>query len=218
MGNTSKKMMNLLSEFLINEIGSKALDGITYAMVTKDKKDRNTFIKYMEVRDEVSRCGFSKDEGFRVYEVSNGYIFDMDLNLAKAITIKLANAVQNMGGIGDIDIGDGDLIGNSPEKRRKSDMLALAKYCKQEFDKGNRVITVALFSRNSVPHIVLTGKDTNGNYVSEKYNAYAIRHWDIEIVNSKLLIPAGIRIARIEPYEILPSKTGVKFDITLEGC
>lgn len=215
MGKTTKEMVNLLSEFLITEISSKALDGITYAMVTKDKKDRDILNRYNKIREEVTKCGFSKDEAFRVYEVSNGYIFDMDLELAKRITIKLAKAVENMNGT---KVGNGDLIGDYPDKRRKSDMIALAKYCKSEFDKGNRLITVALFSRNSVPHIIISGKDSNGNYVSEKYNAYAIRHWDIENINAKLLIPIGIRISRIEPYEILPSKTGVRFDITLEAC
>ena len=183
--------------------------------LTKDKKDNDRFKKYMNIKKVVQSCGFDRNEAFRVYEVSNGYIFDMDLNIAKSITIRLAKALENMG---DIDVGDGDLIGDNPEKRRKSDMLALAKLCKSEYDKGNRVITVALFSRNSVPNIVISGKDVKGKYISERYNAYAIRHWDIETVNAKLLIPAGFRIYRVEPYEILPSKTGVKFDIYLESC
>ena len=215
MGQPSKEMINLLSEFLVKEIGSKALDGITYALVKKDKSDKDNFNKYSHIKDVVTECGYDRDEAFRVYELSNGYIFDMDLNFAKKITIKLAKAVENMNGV---DVGSGDLIGDGPDRRRKSDMIALAKYCKSEFDKGKRLITVALFSRNSVPHIIITGKDQNGKYVSEKYNAYAIRHWDIETINSKLLIPAGIRISRIEPFEILPSKTGVRFDITLESC
>lgn len=215
MGTASKEMMNLLTTFLVCEIGSKALDGITYTMVTKEPKDKENLEKYKAIREEVTRCGFNQDEVFRVYELSNGYIFDMDLNIAKRITIKLAQAVEKTNGV---DVGNGDLIGDSPEKRRKSDMLGLARYIQQEYNAGNDVATVALFSRNSVPHIIITGKTPNGNIVSEKFNAYAIRHWDIETVNAKLLIPAGIRISRIEPYEILPSKTGVKFGMYIEGC
>lgn len=215
MGNASKEMMNLLTTFLVCEIGSKSLDGITYTMVTKEPKDKENLEKYMAIRDEVTKCGFNQDEVFRVYEVSNGYIFDMDLNIAKRITIKLAQAVEKTNGV---NVGNGDLIGNSPEKRRKSDMLGLARYIQQEYNAGNDIANVALFSRNSVPHIIISGKTPNGNVVSEKFNAYAIRHWDIETVNAKLLIPAGIRIARIEPYEILPSKTGVKFGMYIEGC
>ena len=205
----------MLTEFLVCEIGSKALDGITYAMVTKEKKDKDVFQRYMDIRDEVSKCGFGQDEIFRAYELSNGYIFDMDLNIAKKITIKLAQAVQKTNGVA---VGDGDLIGDSPEKRRKSDMLGLARFIQQEYNKGKDLVEVALFSRNSVPHIIISGKAPNGNLVTERFNAYAIRHWDIETVNSKLLIPAGIRIARIEPFEILPSKTGVKFGMYIEKC
>ena len=205
----------MLTEFLVCEIGSKALDGITYAMVTKEKKDKDVFQRYMDIRDEVSKCGFGQDEIFRAYELSNGYIFDMDLNIAKKITIKLAQAVQKTNGVA---VGDGDLIGDSPEKRRKSDMLGLARFIQQEYNKGKDLVEVALFSHNSVPHIIISGKAPNGNLVTERFNAYAIRHWDIETVNSKLLIPAGIRIARIEPFEILPSKTGVKFGMYIEKC
>ena len=215
MGNASKNMMNMLTEFLVCEIGSKALDGITYSMVTKEPKDKEALARYMEIRDEVTACGFGADEIFRVYEVSNGYIFDMDLNIAKKITIKLAQAVERTNGVA---VGNGDLIGDSPEKRRKSDMLGLAKFIQQEYNAGRDLTEVALFSRNSVPHIIITGKSPKGEIISEKFNAYAIRHWDIETINARLLIPAGIRIARIEPYEILPSKTGVKFGMYIEGC
>lgn len=206
--------MNNLTRFMVSEIGSKALDGITYAFAFKDDpRDSNRIRAYKAIHDEVKNCGFRPDEIFRIYEVENGYIFDMDLNVVKNITINLAKAVERTDGV---DLGSGDLIGSSPEKRRKSDMNGLANYVLSQFKEGNRVTEVALFSRNSVPHIVISGK-TNGQYASIKYNAYAIRHWDIEAINTKLLIPAGIRISRIEPCEILPPKTGVKFIINTEA-
>lgn len=215
MGNTSKKMMNLLTEFMISEIGSKALDGITYSFVLKDNpNDRESYNRYMEIYKEVRNCGFSPDEIFRAYELSNGYIFDMDLNVVKHISTELVKAVEKTDGV---QYGTGDLIGSSPEKRRKADMNGLANYVLGELQKGKSVTEVALFNRNSVPHIIISGK-TAGRYASIKYNAYAIRHWDIEIINAKLLIPAGARISRIEPCEILPTKTGVKFLITTEPC
>lgn len=221
MAKQSEKVMSLLTEFMVREIGSKALDGITYTMTLKDPKDKENTDRYKEIYKEVRAAGFSSDEVFRAYEVSNGYIFDMDLNVVKNISIQLAKAVERTNGI---KFANGDLIGDSPEKRRKSDMNGLANYVLNEFKKGNTITEVALFSRNSVPHIVISGKtlSKNGkpenNYVTVKYNAYAIRHWDIEVINSKLLIPAGIRISKIEPCEVLPSKTGVKFLIYTEAC
>ena len=215
MGKVSKDMMNMLTEFLVCEIGSKAIDGITYTMITKDPKNKEVIERYREIRDEVTKCGFQPDEVYRVYELSNGYLFDMDLHTAKEITIKLAQAVSKTNGV---SVSDCDLIGDSPEKRRKSDMIRLAKYIQQEYNAGKNIIEVALFSKNSVPHIVITGKNERGEVISEKYQAFAIRHWDVETINAKLLIPAGIRVSKIEPYEVLPSKTGVKFAMYLEKC
>ena len=216
MGKASNELINMLTDFLINEIGSKSLDGITYAMVIKNsKKDEEDYKRYIGIRKEAQKCGYTQDEVFRVYEVSNGYIFDMDMPVVKKISYELSKAVNKTNG-GQTPVGD--LIGDSPEKRRKSDMLSLAKYVRTEFNNGNRVIEVALFSRNSTSKITITGIGVRNEMLMAKYNAYAIRHWDIETVNAKILIPIGIRIAKLEPCEVLPSKTGVRFKLYLESC
>lgn len=213
MKEPSEKLKNYLTEFLICEIGSKSIDGITYTMVTKDEKDRETLKRYFEIRKEATRCGYSNDEMFRVYEVNNGYIFDMDMAFTKKLAYGLTKAVSDTNG-GKTPVKD--FIGDKPERRRKADMLGLAKYVKSEFDKGNMVIEAALFSKNSTPRIMITGIGPKNEMLTIKYNAYAIRHWDIEVVNAKLLIPAGIRIAKLESCEILPPKTGVRFRLYLE--
>lgn len=213
MGQASTELINSMTEFLIYEIGSKSIDGITYAFVLKNDKDKESYRKYMDIRKEASKCGYSMDEAFRVYEVSNGYIFDMDLSVAKKISYELAKAVSKTNG-GATPVRD--MIGNSPDKRRKSDMVGLAKYVKSRFDANQDIVEVALFSRNSTSSINVTCVGQNNEMLVIKYHAYAIRHWDIEMVNKNLLIPAGIRISRLEPCEVLPSKTGVKFKLYLE--
>lgn len=212
-GKASPELIDKMTAFLINEIGSKAIDGITYTMVLKEDKDKEAYKRYMDIRKEAQKCGYSSDEAFRVYEVANGYIFDMDMSVAKKISYELSKAVNKTNG-GQTPVRD--LIGDKPDKRRKSDMLGLAKYVKSEFDSGNMELQVALFSRNSTPRIMTTGIGPKNEILTVKYNAYAIRHWDIETINSELLIPAGIRIAKLEPCKVLPSKTGVKFNIYLE--
>lgn len=214
MAKFSSDLLNKLTEFLVCEIGSKALDGITYAMILKDPKDKDNYKRYTDIKREAVKCGYKNDEVFRVYEVSNGYIFDMDLNVAKKITSELSKAVAkaNNG-----NTPTGDLIGDSPDKRRKDDMLGLAKYVKQQYDNGKKQIEVALFSRNSVPRIIISGVGPKNDMISIKYNAYAIRHWDIESINANMLIPAGIRIAKLEPCEVLPSKTGVRFVLYVDS-
>lgn len=207
----SREMLDMLTEFLIMDISDKVVDGITYSLCMKT--DKELIEKGRAIKNEALKLGFKNDEVFRVYEINNGYIFDMDLKIAKFLTVELAKVVsrESKGAI-----PQGDPIGDFPEKRRAEDMLALAKYCKSQYEKGNLNIEVALFSRNSVPRIVIQGKDKQGKNVTASYNAYAIRHWDIEDVNNKILIPRyGIRIARIKPCEILSSKTGVRFEMSL---
>ena len=209
MGKFSSKLLNQLSEFLVCEIGGKAIDGITYTMLlNNNKKDMERLSRYNQIRQEIQNCGFASDEILRCYEVANGYIFDMDMKTAKQITIELSKAVANANGN---TTPVGDLIGNSPEQRRKKDMYALGRYLKNMYDNGNRDVHVALFNKNSTDKIMVTGVDKAGKKIALAYKAYAIRHWDIEQINALVLMPAGIRVASIQPCEILPFKTGVSF-------
>ena len=50
------------------------------------------------------------------------------------------------------------VIGNKPEMRRETEMARLAEHIQQEYTNGNTILEVALFSRNSVPEIVINGQ------------------------------------------------------------
>ena len=214
MAKFSQDLLDMLTEFFINEIGKKIFDGCTYAILTKEEADKSLFENYMAVRKEASKCGYSSSEVFRAYEFANGYVFDMDLNTAKKIAAQIAKAVAKENGIKDpVE----DLIGEGPKNRKRNDMLALARYVKKEYGEGHRNIDIALYSRNSVPRIVINGIGQKDDLIAIKYNAYAIRQWDIEMVNRELLIPAGLRISKVEPCDVLPSKTGVRFRLYIEA-
>ena len=195
-----------LNDFLVTNIESKVLEGITYALAIEGD---SLVEKGKDIKTSVLADGFDKNELFRVFKVSNGYVFDMDMSVAKFITQTIASHM------GDRIPQEQDIIGSLPEKRRQEDMIALAKYCKSQHSKGVNKLEVALFSRNIVPKIVITGKDSRGKDVVASYNAYAIRHWDIDEVNNKYLSPYGIAITSIKPCEVLPSRTGVRFELTL---
>jgi hypothetical protein len=213
MGKVSNKLRDQLSEFLVCEIGGKALDGITYTMLLKgNKRDMESYKRYAAIREELLNCGFSSDEMLRCFEVGNGYIFDMDLQTAKQITIELSKAVAKSN---NNQTPVGDLIGNAPEQRRKRDMLGLGRYVKQSYDTGLREVSVALFNKNSTDRIMVTAVDKNGKKLAVSYKAYAIRHWDIEQVNSQILMPMGVKIDSIQLCEILPMKTGVSANLKL---
>lgn len=209
----SEELLNKLTEFVVCELAEKVLDGITYTLVIKTPRDRPLYKKYMEIKKEAIKCGYDNNELFRVYEVPNGYIFDLDISVARTIIDKIYNTIaeaENWKGL------PNGVLGNGPSQRRISDMRALGKYIKQQYDSGARDIEVALFSRNSSNTIVISGKGPKGEKLAVKYHAYAIRHWDIEALNSNILIPLGIRVDRVAPSEILPSKTGVRFVLSME--
>lgn len=213
MADVSKELYGKLTEFLTVEIESKVLDGITYVMTLKNENDRESTESYKKIKDVAIKNGLGQNEAFRVYELSNGYIFDMDLTIAKHIAFLLSKKV-NQQTKGQMPVGD--FIGEKPEKRRQEDMQKLAKKCLTQFKAGKKVFDVALFSRNSVPRIQITGKDKSGKDAVITYDAYAVRHWDIEEINARLLAKEGIKIAKIEPCEVIPSKTGVRFTLHLD--
>lgn len=215
----SKELLDMLTQFIVTEIGGKALDGITYVLVRTDNTatqvDRDRITKYEAIRKEATLCGFNDSQLFRMYNLSNGVIFDIDMGITKKITSALAKRV-----LATQDKGQDteDIIGNQPEKRRKSDMIALTMYLNEQFKAGKTIVDVALFSRNSVPEIVINGQLADGRYAIQKYKAYAIRFWDLEEVNKNLLIPMmKIRIKSVAPGMILPTRTGVVFQLQLEA-
>jgi hypothetical protein len=137
----------------------------------------------------------------------------MDMSLAKYIAEKLLDIVYK-------GEDHSNIIGDVPEIRRQNDMKKLAKLCQENYKNGKPVFEVALFSRNSVPRIVISGSDVNkgvrGKQIIATYNAYAIRHWDIQEINDNLLMQVGLRISKIRPCEILPPKTGVRFQLSVD--
>lgn len=214
MANVSNELLEMLTNFTVCEIGAGALQGITYALLLKDNpKDVEAYKRYLNIVQESQKCGFRNNELFRVYEIGNGYIMDMDISTVKTITAIMAKKISDERAGKKIPT---NLIGDRPEERRKKDIAALARYLKSEYDKGNTQLELALFSRNTTHKIRINGKGPRGEALVIEYNAYAIRHWDIELLNEKLLIPCGFRVCRIQPCEILPSKTGVSFMFTLE--
>ena len=210
MKNLSTVSVNLMTEFLVSEVEAKALDGITYALMLKDGKHDAEINKYDELRRSLDRDGFGANEIFRRYELSNGIIYDLDIKMAVELTIKLSVAVAKANG-GKSPVGDLNIAKES-EERRREDIKLLAKKALNSAKNSGKVakMEVALFSRNKVPKIVLTGTNSNGKSVACQYDAFAVRHLDIEEMNREFMVPSGYRVIKIEPCEILPSCTGVR--------
>ena len=167
----------------------------------------------MEIRKEANLCKIPNDKVFRVYKVQNGVIFDADMSMVTDIAKKLTQKIEDSDG-NKIDYDK--VIGNKPEMRRETEMARLTEYIQQEYTNGNTILEVALFSRNSVPEIVINGQIQPNKYAIQTYKAYAIRYWDLENLNRNYLIPIGFKIKQVAAGQILPACNGVIFQLEIE--
>lgn len=214
-----------LINFLLETIGPKVYDGITYALTIGDSKEDQRVIHTMDaIKNEIVTSGLTLKDYFQAYKVSNGYIWDLSMELTKALTHVIAKEIAKDATQEDQYIATVDLINEGPKKRRLSDIESLANYIVKQMqtanttaDKGKqKVVNIALFSRNSVPKITFTAKDGKGESVKVDINAYALRHTDLVDVNN-LLLNQGYAIASINMGEILPSKTGVRVSLVIKS-
>ena len=211
MANFSAELLNKLEGFFVNSIADKVLDGVTYIMVFSD--EQKMFNAYNKIREEVDELGYDKNTLFRVYQFCNGYVFDMDLSVSIYLAEKIVK--ENVAEAGESNTNIKVNISDMIKDKRKSAMVSFAKYCKSQMDKGITEFDVAMYSRNTVPKILISGKDTNGNPLMLQYRAFPLRHWDIDTVSNELLLPNGVRISKVESCEILPARNGVRFKIYL---
>ncbi len=209
MAKLSDATLNLVSKFLTTEVEDRAAQGITWQLLLKGKHD-DKIAEYKALRDRITEEGFGPNDIFRMYELSNGYIFDMDLGLATKMTVKLADAFAGKMGIPSGSQFGADMCRDA-EKRRQEDLEKLAKRVLNHAKLKEAKFEMALFSKNSIPKITVSGKNAKGDPVVLNYDAYAVRHWDVEEINTRYLVPKGFRIIKIEPCEVIPTLTGVRF-------
>ena len=205
----SKEIVEDLIVFVAEELEGNMVEGVTYALLFDSGRDLEKYNKYLNIRKKLNENGFDSSEVFRIFKVSNGYILDLDLDIAKKLALEaVRRAHEKTGGQFPFE----DFIKNNPEIRRAKDLQVLGKYILSNVRKGITAMNVALFSRNRVGQVVITPDGSDGS-VKIKYPAFVIRHWDINQLNLEVLEGTGYAVFKIVPHEILSSKTGVKFTL-----
>lgn len=208
----TNELLERVKPFYVNEIRDRVLDGMTYCLLLNDT-DSLKIQNYLDMKEFIKSEGYSDTDILRAFSISNGYIFDMNLAVAQRIAtglLKSAYEEYNK------DVDFIQELKASPINRRTADMTRLANKCLKVIgDGGRNEFYVALYSRNSGPYIKLNAMHNN-KPVTVTYDSYALRHFDLTDINSDYLCSKGIRISKIEPCDILSSKTGVKFRIVLE--
>lgn len=213
MAKFSTELLNMLCEFMVDEIEELAMYGITYAFVIKDEEGSDEkFKKYMNIRYEATQCGFTSDQVFTVKALGNGWIFDIELKTAKQILTELSKTIMK----DDKEkIEAASIISNSPDERRRKDATALVEYIKREAESGKDSVKVAIYNRNSTPYITITAY-VNGVKNRVRLNAYALKAEDLNGIFNDKLAKYGIHVKRIVVSDILPNRNGVLCTLNIE--
>lgn len=208
----SKELRDMLTEFIVAEIGSKGVEGVTYALKIKNDKNAETIERYIDIRREADKCGYDSNEVFRVNEVSNGYIFDMDMKAMTQLLVKLANSACTIAG------KHSDMVQSvytEPKEIRVGEIVRLGKYIETSDKSPSGKCTVALYNRNVSGKIRYT-PITDGKPSMCSIDAFIIRAHDMKTVNEKALTDSKYKIRTVSPLYILPLENGVVTELELD--
>ena len=208
----SKELRDMLTDFIVSEIGSKGIDGITYTMKLNNSKNADDIKDYIKIREEAYKCGYDKSEVFRAFELSNGIVFDMDIKAMTHILVKIAESAANITG------KHGDMSGmiySEPTQVRKKELVRLAKEVHNAYEKGENTLDVALFNRNRSSVISFVDKNDHGA-TQYTIKAFKARIYDIAAMNAGPLSKSGITVTGVTPKYILPYENGVVTSLEIE--
>lgn len=209
----SDKLTKMLTGFIVAEIGTDGLDGITYCMKIKNSRNAQEYNQYLEIREEANKCGYDKDEVFRVHELVNGYVFDIDMSTMVKVLMDVARATVDVTGKNKELLSK---VYREPEAVRKREVKRLANAILKKIEAGENSIDVALFNKNSTDKAGVTVDTPDGKSQYVYLNAYALRHWDIKVLNEQLLMKRGYRVARVIPKYVLSSENGIHTTLEFE--
>ena len=208
----SKELRNMLTDFIVSEIGSKGIDGVTYTLKLDSSKNREEIEIYTRIREEATRCGYDDKELFRAFEVNNGVVFDMDIKAMAQILIKIAQSASAITGK-HADMNN--MVYSEPENVRKSEVVRLANSIKKEAEKGGNKITVALFNRNRINRVHYSEREGDEAKVYTM-EAFKVRTNDILYLNQGPLKEMGYVVRQVIPRYILPTENGLVTEIVFE--
>lgn len=200
--------VNKVATIVANNIGSKVLDGINWALIL----DKPTINEYENIRQTLKDMGYVKGEVLRAFAAPNGFIYDIDASVTKRL---LLNIMQNSE---DLNLCS-NMIETAYEERRNAEFTHMQLFLINAIKSGKTKVSVALFNTNSGHKITYKTYIENGKYAGQRVEislpAFALRHWDLQELNQNYLIPAKLKIARVQVVEILPTRTGVGFNLEL---
>lgn len=209
--NITDEVLEKIAVIVANGIGAKAIDGINWTFVLDT--DNVKIEEYESIRESLSNMGYKRNEILRAFKVPNGIVYDIDAEVVKQLVTKIMSQSEKADTCSSI-------MKTAYEERRNAEFAKLQVLIIKAIKSGKKNVSLALFNKNKGQKIAYKVKVTNGvdndKYMEITLDAFALRHWDLEELNQNYLIPARCKIKRIEVIEILPTLTGVGFNVELE--
>lgn len=218
MLNLPNDIMEELIDFYANEISNKLFIGVTYGLILKGGVSDSKIQKYLNLKQRVMENNTSNGDIMRAFELCNGYIFDLGLRPAQELALNLIKSTYST----DEQLSKNDImmIRDLPINKRKADLKALADKClsvaKEHPNDKQIIYDVALYSRNSLNEIKFAAQGPKGEKLQVRYDAFSLKHTDLDELNRAHLVTKRFRVSSIQPCEILPTRTGVRFRLYLE--
>lgn len=209
--NITDEVLDKIAVIVANDIGAKVMDGINWTFVLDT--DTVKINEYESIRESLRSLGYKSNEVLRAFKVPNGIVYDIDADVVKKLVTSLMSQSEKADTCYSI-------MKTAYEERRNSEFAKLQVFIIKAIKNGKKNVSLALFNKNKGSKIVYKVKVTNGIYKGKfmeiTLDAFALRHWDLEELNQNYLIPARCKIKRIEVIDILPTLTGVGFNMELE--
>lgn len=201
-----------ITSIVANHIMEKVFDGVNWALILNT--DTDTINEYESIRQELKDMGYTRGEVLRALQAPNGLIYDIDSSVIKRLVVKLLENSENASDYY-------KLIDSAYIERRNLVFQKLHIYIMKAFKQGKTRVSVALFSTNKGDKITYKTYVESGKYAGQTVEvtlpAFALRHWDLQELNRDYLIPSRVKISKVHVIEILPTRTGVGFNLDLVG-
>ena len=211
-------IMEELTDFYASEISDKLFMGVTYVMLLKDSGMDNKIQKYLDLKQRIMENNTTSADIMRAFEMCNGYIFDLGLRPAQQLALDLIKSTFST----DEQLPKEAIlmIKDKPLDRRKAELKNLAIKCLNELKakptEKQVVFDVALYSRNTTNSIRFMANGPKNERIRVSYDAFNLKHTDLDELNRAFLVPKRLRVCSVQPCEILPTRTGVRFKLYVE--
>lgn len=192
-----------LTGFFKQYIGSRGLYGVNYAVFFKE--DMASIKACAELKEEIKSYGYTDDQVFRVCQVSNGFVFDMDRAILDSVINEITETATEAR-----ESNQKPSITPTAQGVYTGEVTKLAKQCRSALDKGYEEVEVAIYSLSDTPQIILPCLDENNEPIFMYYNAYMLTLWDLVVAQQTIFLDLGLQILKAEICEILPHKKGVR--------